>query len=382
MKIKFEDEEEKKRFKQSIVIGLIIAVLFIGIGFGAFYLFSKKNTSTDGEEKDTVYTSNKIQLESENKSFKIGENTYKIKYVEEEDNGALYLNNEKIATIPRDEIFEASFVDNYLFIEWTGAQGGPAAWGYFDTNGKYYDLSENDPIINKVSYEDGVIYCYIDDNEVEEGLYQQKKVQLTLDGGKVTIIENNSKDKNTNKSLLGEYTTTDKKHVIKIQDVEKISIDGKELINISMDEEKKNDKYLAFRADFNPPSDGITALSFVLNKETKIIEEKPDAATSWKDAGSECGNWYGEYARFYERCQGFNYLNVNNHYFFIISSEETSTIYTIDWKEIGWFWGWGDNLKYDAEGIYLCEDTEVNYEGEGYKCINEAKYDFNGNKIN
>ena len=182
-------KEEKNNFKQLIVVGFIIALVFFCLGFGSSYLFSKKDASTvKCKEESIVFTSDKIQLESKNKSFEIGENIYKIKYVEEEGLGVLYLNEKKVATIYGYVNLETTFVDNYLFVEWPGAQGGPFAYGYFDENGTYYDISENNPLIYKVSYGyDGVIYGYIDDDAKETEYFGTKKVELILNGNKVTV---------------------------------------------------------------------------------------------------------------------------------------------------------------------------------------------------
>lgn len=224
----------------------------------------------------------------------------------------------------------------------------------------------------------GIYFCFIkkDDRPVDnKGNNQQEINNNTNDNEQEKINDEQTDQISIDKSWYGEYTTIDKKHVINIQEGGKITIDNKELIDISIDD-KKDDKYLFFRADFNPPQAGITALSFVLNKESKLIEEKP--GDEWKESTSECGNWYGEYARFYERCQGFNYLNINNHYFFVIGSEFSDDIYTTDWKKLGTV-GSIDELKYDNKGIYVCEDFDM--DDMSFKCIKEIKYDYNGNKI-
>ena len=183
-----ETKEDKKRFKQTFLFGFIVGLLFVGLGFGAFLLFSKKDT-LPVKCKDVIYSSNKVELEEENKSFQIGEKVYQIKYViEGEDHGILYINDSKVdETGGSGESLVTSFADNYLFIEWPGAQGGFLVYGYFDENGNYYDLSNVEPYIYNVTYENGALYCYVENDAAEVEYFETKKVELTLDGTKITV---------------------------------------------------------------------------------------------------------------------------------------------------------------------------------------------------
>ena len=176
-----ENKEEKKKIKQTFLIGFIIGLLLVCLGFGAYLLFAKNGTSSDKcKEEPMVFTSNKIQLDSNNKKYQIGENVYNLKFIAEEEKGALYLNDAKVATIDYANIV-TSFVGNYLFIEWPGAQGGSLAYGYFDEEANYYDLS--DKYLYDVTYEGITYYCYVEDIKED---YDTKKVELTLDGNNVT----------------------------------------------------------------------------------------------------------------------------------------------------------------------------------------------------
>lgn len=190
MKISFENEEEKKKFRKTFCVGFLVGLLLVGLGFGAFLLFSKKDTSpVKCNEDEMVFTSNKIQLDSNNKSFQIGEKVYRIKYViEGEDHGTLYVNDSKVdETGGSGENLVTSFADSYLFIEWPGAQGGFLVYGYFDENGNYYDLSNVEPYIYNVTYENGALYCYVENDAAEVEYFETKKVELTLDGTKITV---------------------------------------------------------------------------------------------------------------------------------------------------------------------------------------------------
>lgn len=183
--MKLETKEDKKRFKQTFLIGFIVGLLFVGLGFGAFFLFGKKESSPV-KCKDVIYSSNKVQLNETNQKFQIGEKVYNIKYVfEGEDRGILYVNDSKVAETTGGENLVTSFVDSYLFIEWPGAQGGFLVYGYFDENGNYNDLSNVEPYVYNVTYENGALYCSVEKESSEE--YDTKKVELTLDGTKVTI---------------------------------------------------------------------------------------------------------------------------------------------------------------------------------------------------
>ena len=189
MKISFENEEEKKKFRKTFCVGFLVGLLLVGLGFGAFLLFSKKDTSpVKCKEDEMVFTSNKIQLDSNNKKYQIGDKVYQIKYViEGEDRGTIYVNDSKVAETTGGENLVTSFVDSYLFIEWPGAQGGSLVYGYFDENGNYYDLSNGDPYIYNVFFERAAMYCYVEDNAPEVEYFETKKVELTLDGTKVTV---------------------------------------------------------------------------------------------------------------------------------------------------------------------------------------------------
>jgi hypothetical protein len=186
--MKLETKEDKKRFKQTFLMGFIVGLLFVGLGFGAFFLFGKKEASPV-KCKDVIYSSNKVQLNDQNQKFQIGEKVYNIKYViEGEDRGILYVNDSKVdETGGSGENLVTSFADSYLFIEWPGAQGGFLVYGYFDENGNYYDLSNVEPYIYNVTYENGALYCYVENNAAEVEYFETKKVELTLDGTKITV---------------------------------------------------------------------------------------------------------------------------------------------------------------------------------------------------
>jgi len=157
---------------------------------------SIKEASTSTTDNSPVIKTGKEELETENKKFEIGGKIYTLKYIEDGDNGAIYLNDKKVASIDGYVHIEASFIGKYLFIEWPGAQGGPFAWGYFDQNAKYYDISNNDPLIYKVSYEKGKMYCYIEDKQAQVEFYEIKKVELTLNGNKAIVKDNTGSGNN------------------------------------------------------------------------------------------------------------------------------------------------------------------------------------------
>ena len=184
--MKLETEEDKKSFKLTFLIGFIAGLLLVGLGFGAFYLFSKKESPVKCE--DVIYSSNKIQLDSNNKKFQIGDKVYQIKYViEGEDRGTLYVNDSKVAETTGGENLVTSFVDSYLFIEWPGAQGGSLVYSYFDQEGNYYDLYNVEPYIYNVFFERAAMYCYVENDAAEVEYFETKKVELTLDGTKITV---------------------------------------------------------------------------------------------------------------------------------------------------------------------------------------------------
>lgn len=166
---------------------------------------SIKEASTSTTDNSPVIKTGKEELETENKKFEIGGKIYTLKYIEDGDKGAIYLNDKKVASIDGYVHIEASFIGKYLFIEWPGAQGGPFAWGYFDQNAKYYDISNNDPLIYKVSYEKGKMYCYIEDKQAQVEMYETKKVELTLNGNKATVKDINIVGKYVNDKFDGDY---------------------------------------------------------------------------------------------------------------------------------------------------------------------------------
>lgn len=163
------------------------------------------STSTPVLDNSPVIKSGKTELETENKKFEIGGKIYTLKYIKDGENGAIYLNDKKVAFIDGYVSIEASFIGKYLFMEWPGAQGGPFAWGYFDQNAKYYDISNNDPHIYKVSYEKGKMYCYIEDRQAQVEMYETKKVELTLNGNKATVKDINIAGKYVNDKFDGDY---------------------------------------------------------------------------------------------------------------------------------------------------------------------------------
>ncbi len=188
-----------------------------------------------------------------------------------------------------------------------------------------------------------------------------------------TKKDDNKKDENQVDKNDTKYKTADGKYTIEITDNNEVFINKKKIVENS--EREENDKYLKISGDFEPSMEAITGLSFVLNKENQLIEEKP--GYSPEEVGSDCGSAYGEYARFYDRCQGFSFINLNGHDLFVIENEFDLNIYTPEWKEIGIISGDIDNIKYDDTGLYICDS--INNEN---KCIKESKYDYNGNKIN
>ena len=163
------------------------------------------STSTPVLDNSPVIKSGKTELETENKKFEIGGKIYTLKYIKDGENGAIYLNDKKVAFIDGYVGIEASFIGKYLFMEWPGAQGGPFAWGYFDQNAKYYDISNNDPHIYKVSYEKGKMYCYIEDRQAQVEMYETKKVELTLNGNQATVKDINIVGKYVNDKFDGDY---------------------------------------------------------------------------------------------------------------------------------------------------------------------------------
>lgn len=188
------------------------------------------------------------------------------------------------------------------------------------------------------------------------------------------IKDNNEiEEENTNKSLYREYKTSDGKYILKITENDEVYINNKRIIEEGA--RKENDKYLEIYGDFDPPIGGISSLSFILNKKKNLIEEKPNATTEdWENIGSDCGSDYGEYARFYNRCQGFKPVNVGGNYFFVVSSEVVDTVYTTSWKRLG---ETTSEIKFDKQGIYVCNNYDDNF-----NCTNESKYDADGNLLN
>ena len=204
---------------------------------------------------------------------------------------------------------------------------------------------------------------FIKDNNVDNN--------KTTDNGSKTNGKNDNNDRaTTDKSWVGEYKTADGKYTLKITENNEVYINDKKIVEDF--EREENSKYLRISGDFDPSVGGITGLSFVLNKEKKLIEEIP--GESWKNAGSDCGSEYGEYARFYDRCQGFVPINAKGNYFFVISDEVIDTIYTTTWKKLGIMI---DDDKADEQGIYVC----TNYD-DNFNCLKEVKYDANGNALN
>lgn len=190
------------------------------------------------------------------------------------------------------------------------------------------------------------------------------KKDNTTDNNKTVNNDNEEKSKSE------EYKTIDGKYTLKITENNEVYINDKKLVVEDSDREE-SDKYIRIYGDFDPSLGAISELSFVLNKEKKLIEEIP--GESWKDAGSDCGSDYGEYARFYDRCQGFKPLDANGNYFFVIPSEAMDTIYTTNWKKLGFL---VDEVKSDTQGIYVCNNYDDNF-----NCTKEVKYDVNGNVL-
>ena len=202
-----KEEIKKNNFKGIIVVLSIVILLLVG---ALVYFFNKEKVSI--EDNTIAIKTGKTKLEENNKSFQLGEKVYKIKYLGESGEiGTLYLNDKKIADISEYVNLEASFVDNYLFIEWPGAQGGSLVYGYFDNDGNYYDISKNDPLIFNVSYTNGKWYCYIEDDTQE--YYDTKIVKLTLNGNKaivddiqIEVTRNGvTKKESVPKEIIGEY---------------------------------------------------------------------------------------------------------------------------------------------------------------------------------
>lgn len=182
---------------------------------------------------------------------------------------------------------------------------------------------------------------------------------------------NETEQEKTDKSWYEEYKTIDGKYTLKITENGELYINNKKIIKEFREEDGK---YLLIGGDFDPPIGGISSLTFVLNKEKQLIEEKPNATIEdWENIGSDCGSDYGEYARFYGRCQGFKPVNVGGNYFFVVSSEVVDTVYTTSWKRLG---ETTSEIKFDKQGIYVCNNYDDNF-----NCIRETKYDVNGNVL-
>ena len=168
------------------------------------------------------------------------------------------------------------------------------------------------------------------------------------------------------------YKTSDGKYTLKLLGNGKVFINDKEII---VNTREENTRYIEIQGDFDPPSNFMARLGFVMDKNTKLIVESPYYDPS--DKSSECGyEDYGEYARFCTRCYGFNVFNINGWNFFENWNElGASGIYTTDWKELGY--AYVDKIKFDNDGIYVCNDYFESACESG-----ETKYDVNGNIVN
>ena len=192
--------------------------------------------------------------------------------------------------------------------------------------------------------------------------------------GSNTNNSNTNLNNNKNKSNTGipveltntEYKTFDSKHSIKITSDSKIYIDEKEIKEQS--DRIIGNKYMQIFVDFVPSSNYITGMTFILDKENKVIVEQ-----NVYEAGQEDINAFGEYAKFSAR-SGLKLITVNNLDFMTFESEGPTEVYTTSWKKLGWFIG--DSVKSDEYGLYVCSSHDDNF-----NCLKESKYDVDGNKI-
>lgn len=193
---------------------------------------------------------------------------------------------------------------------------------------------------------------------------------------KASSTSNTKKDDNKNtQTTAKEYKTSDGKYTLKISaDGKKAYLNNREIIEST--NRVESSRYLQIWGEFKESFNYIADLTFVIDKERKLIVDP----TTVKAIAQEDKDGLGEYARFSSR-PGFMFINVNGHDLFAFEYEIGADIYTTNWKKIGYIFSSAKEIKYDNVGIYICGDEDETRELDDLKCHNEIKYDFNGNKI-
>lgn len=149
-------------------------------------------------------------------------------------------------------------------------------------------------------------------------------------------------------------------------DVKKYALLNDEIVDVLDFEEDDNyGMYYGFfeRQYGNMPQYGV---KFLVDKQKGIIIEKDNSFDN--DIAGALGE---DYARFTMENKSYNYIKTNAGYFFVsdFTYEPYSTIYTIDWKEVGYH---NDikNIQSDSDGIYVYKEYDANND----KLINLVKY--------
>ncbi len=182
--------EKEKKIKLSLfIVAVIIGIALVLVGL--YLLFFKKDDKTDNnqlpptEVVDTTEIELNIDEETKEvaKIIQLGNNSYEFKFVLNEGENEIYLNDEKIETTEYSSIV-VYLVDRYLIVGIPKAKVGSLALGYVNETGHYEKINKK---IYNIYYESGFMYGSVEVSNNEA--FKTKVVKITFATPSNVIIE-------------------------------------------------------------------------------------------------------------------------------------------------------------------------------------------------